>query len=153
MLGLWGALAKLARTYGEIHAHCRFTLQGPAELPDLKPDVAITAYRLIQESLSNVVKHARATAVRADIEWDALASIVVMVVTDNGVGFDPDASIRRGLGLIGMRERVFGISGTLNIRAAKGGGTSIAFTISDTSDSSAVSAGGECTLNNAKCLS
>ena len=130
MLGLWGALAELVRTYDEIHADCRFTLDGPAELPSLQPDVAITAYRLVQESLSNVVEHAKATAVRVDIEWDPVASIVVMTVMDNSVGFDPEASIRGGLGLIGMRERVFGIGGTMTIRAAKGSCTSMAFTMS-----------------------
>ena len=130
MLGLLGALAELVRTYDEIHPACRFILNGPVALPDLQTDIAITAYRLVQESLSNVVKHSNASCVCVDIEWNPLTSIIVMKITDNGVGFDPGASIRGGLGLIGMRERVFGIGGTMNLQTTKGGGTSITFTVS-----------------------
>lgn len=129
MLGLVGALAELVRTYDEIHPDCHFVLNVPVSLPELQVDFAITAYRLVQESLSNVVKHSSATFVRVDIDWNPLTSIVVMTITDNGIGFDPAPSSRGGLGLIGMRERVFGIGGTMGLQTANGAGTSITFTM------------------------
>ncbi|VTU19885.1 Signal transduction histidine-protein kinase/phosphatase DegS [Variovorax sp. SRS16] len=129
MLGLLGALAELIRSYDEIHPDCRFVLAAPRALPELHGDDAITAYRLVQESLSNVVKHSNATSVHVDVKWQAHRSAIVMKIIDNGVGFDPDASPEGGLGLIGMRERVLGVGGTMDLQAAKGSGTSVTFVV------------------------
>jgi signal transduction histidine kinase len=83
----------------------------------LTPELETTVYRLVQESLTNVIKHARATSVRVSIIPSDLNLIVE--VEDNGSGFDPAADTT-GFGLAGMRERVYLAGGTLEIRSDRG---------------------------------
>jgi len=85
-------------------------------------------YRLVQEALTNVLKHAKATSVNLII--DRRSDAVHMIVEDDGVGFDvavirQSAHIEHRLGLIGMHERVAQLGGTLTIESALNGGTSI----------------------------
>jgi signal transduction histidine kinase len=92
----------------------------------LAPETEAAAYRIIQESLNNVAKHASATEAKVYVarQPDALR----IVVEDNGIGFDPSAPRspdRRGLGLIGMRERASYLNGTVVIDSARGRGTRI----------------------------
>lgn len=87
-------------------------------------------YRIVQEAINNVVKHANATLVRVQLE---LTSERVRVrVADDGQGFDttvpPDRSGRH-LGLIGMRERAAEIGGTMDLRSSVGGGTEVVVTV------------------------
>jgi two-component system sensor histidine kinase UhpB len=79
-------------------------------------------YRVVQESLSNIARHAGATEVRAEILRDGEATVVR--VTDDGQGFDPAAD-SDGLGLGGMRERAVLAGGTLTVRSHPGDGTTI----------------------------
>jgi signal transduction histidine kinase len=83
----------------------------------LDPELETTAYRLVQESLSNVAKHARAerVSVRVSLAYDVLC----VEVSDDGRGFDPDASTD-GFGLVGMRERVSLAGGRLEIESCPG---------------------------------
>jgi two-component system, chemotaxis family, sensor kinase Cph1 len=78
-----------------------------------------------QEALNNVVKHAHAS--RVDVLLEARDDSVVLVIEDNGVGFDPhDASVAdKGIGLAGMRERASLIGGTLDVESHEGQGTAI----------------------------
>lgn len=92
----------------------------------LSPDVASTVYRLVQESLTNVGKHAGASNVAVTLTMDPDA--VVVEVRDDGTGFDPGAPAG-GFGLVGMRERVELASGTLHVVSAPGRGTSVTATI------------------------
>jgi signal transduction histidine kinase len=81
-------------------------------------------YRIVQEALNNVLKHARATSVRVQLEFDAAQ--VQISVADDGSGFDPAAApagAGRSLGLISMRERAAEIGGTLTIHSTPGSGT------------------------------
>ncbi len=91
-------------------------------LPDgegtLAPELETTIYRLAQEALNNVVKHARASSVRVLIEADG--SDVVVEVEDDGRGFDI-ASRTGGFGLAGIRERVYLAGGTLELRSGESG--------------------------------
>ncbi len=83
-------------------------------------------YRLVQEALTNVAKHARATVCRVYLQ--RLANTVLVTIEDNGVGFDVAAvseSADRGLGLIGIRERVSQLQGSLRLESAAGKGTRI----------------------------
>ncbi|MDO8213578.1 GAF domain-containing sensor histidine kinase, partial [Conexibacter sp. CPCC 206217] len=83
-------------------------------------------YRLTQEALTNVAKHAGATRVSVRVaERDELIEVVV---SDDGRGFDPDAA-SDGFGLIGMRERVTLAGGTLTVESSPGGGTTITATV------------------------
>jgi len=88
----------------------------------LAPELETALYRLVQEALMNARRHGEAarTAV-AVVEDDAM---VTVMVRDDGDGFDP-ATATRGFGLLGMRERVELLGGTIDIRSAPGDGTVI----------------------------
>jgi anti-sigma regulatory factor (Ser/Thr protein kinase) len=87
-------------------------------------EIAITAYRLIQEGLSNVVKHACATGCSVCILNLADKDVLEIDIRDNGQGFNPDA-VGPGIGLIGMKERVHGAAGELTIHSQLRAGTKI----------------------------
>ena len=86
------------------------------------PEVESTVYRIVQEALTNIAKHARAEQV--SIEVVETGGHVRIEVRDDGEGFDPSGGTR-GFGLIGMRERVDLVGGTLTIDSAKGAGTTV----------------------------
>lgn len=86
-------------------------------------EISTTLYRIIQESLTNIFKHAEATTV--DIHLESTASGLSLTVQDNGKGFDRAASQRSGFGLQGMEERVLAIKGTLEIDSQPGKGCQI----------------------------
>lgn len=81
--------------------------QGPRR--PVSEEIAVTAYRVVQEALTNAAKHARACQVRVLLRWSDHA--LTVRVSDNGTG--PAAPTRAGYGLLGMRERVTGSGGTL----------------------------------------
>jgi two-component system sensor histidine kinase UhpB len=105
--------------------------------PDLLPDDVQTAvYRILQEALANVGRHAGATAVAVDIE--AADERLELRVRDDGAGFDPGELSRRSangngpgarLGLSGMAERARLAGGELDVRSAPGGGTTVTLRI------------------------
>ena len=88
-------------------------------------------YRVIQEALNNVAKHARAKSVR--IQLRCSDNVVHCRVIDDGLGFDPKASgtapKERGLGLLGMRERLQPLGGAIRITSAPGQGTKLSITV------------------------
>ena len=97
---------------------------------DLPLETAVTLYRLAQEALTNVAKHAGpGVAVSVVLRFSALQ--VTLTIDDNGGGFEAEAAstshlVSEGkLGLLGMRERLSLVDGTLNIESAPGQGTSI----------------------------
>jgi signal transduction histidine kinase len=90
----------------------------PDPLPSLTPELQTTIYRLLQEALTNVVKHARAT--RAGVTVGLEEEVVSVEVSDNGVGFDPEEA-SPGFGLAGMHERVYLAGGSLAIESGSGG--------------------------------
>lgn len=88
------------------------------------PDVETTIYRIVQEALTNVVRHAGARLLSVVVERQDGRAIAI--VEDNGVGFDPERSAAAGrLGLIGMRERAALVGGRLEIESSPGKGTSV----------------------------
>ncbi len=107
---------------------CTFRIDEQAA--ELKGESANAIYRLVQEGLTNVVRHAGARRVSIDIAsarnpvraGTADAPALQVVVEDDGAGFDP-AVAAGGLGLVGMRERITAIGGSLFIDAANGRGT------------------------------
>jgi len=124
-LGLRGALEEMVRNYDELHPACRFTLLVAPEFPHLNGQLAITAYRLVQEALSNVVKHANASHAAVRLERHSRSDNVRISITDNGIGFDPSERRGDGIGLIGMRERVSAIGGVMVVRSNPLGGTTV----------------------------
>jgi signal transduction histidine kinase len=88
----------------------------------LPPEVESTVYRLVQEAITNVAKHAAAN--RIEIELLVRDEMVAVEVRDDGQGFDPFAPAR-GFGLVGMRERVTLVGGEVTIESHQGKGTVI----------------------------
>ncbi len=88
-------------------------------------EIATCLYRVTQESLNNVVRHAEASQV--DVELTGSRSELMVTITDNGVGFDSEQSRNgsHGLGLLGMKERVALVHGDLAVISAVGKGTRV----------------------------
>jgi PAS domain S-box-containing protein len=90
----------------------------------MKPDRATTLFRICQEALTNVARHAQATAVT--IKLESQSDCLELVVADNGVGIsDAEVSDRRSLGLLGMKERATLFGGDLTIQSRPGKGTTV----------------------------
>ena len=120
--GLVPALERLAQTFSEssgIGVQLEATL-GDERLP---AEVETTIYRIVQEALTNVVKHAEATEV--SILLVRRDSTVTAVLEDNGAGFRPEVVRSDSLGLEGMRERVALHDGRLTVESAPGAGTTL----------------------------
>jgi signal transduction histidine kinase len=122
-LGLVDALQRLAR---EVTAHNGVTVHleagqlGPGRL---RPDVETTAYRVVQEALTNAVRHSGAST--CSVVATRSEERMRIVVEDDGVGFDPAAISTGHLGLRGMTERAQLVGGTLMISSAAGDGATI----------------------------
>lgn len=114
MLGLRGAIEEMVQHYDDVHPECRFELRADADFPKLGEQRAIAAFRLVQEALSNVVKHSKATKARVLLQRNTGSHGVRITIEDNGCGFDP-RNKSSGIGLIGMRERVGSVGGQLTI--------------------------------------
>jgi len=97
----------------------------------LSPPVEIAVYRIVQEALTNILKHARANRVSVMLEYrnDEL----LVIVEDNGRGFQSEVPLtvneRGGLGLVGIRERVALVSGKFNIESEPGSGATLVIRI------------------------
>jgi signal transduction histidine kinase len=90
----------------------------------LPPPIEITIYRIVQEALVNVVRHAQAT--HADVIIERRADHVRILIEDNGVGFEPTRALESGrLGLLGIRERAETLGGQLVIDSVPGTGTTL----------------------------
>ena len=122
-LGLGPAIETLAKRQAAIGA---FSVEVDVELESerrLGRDTETTVYRIVQEALSNAVKHAGAGQVSLRVRQ--LPDRVQLAVEDDGRGFEPDA-VRAGFGLTGMRERALLAGGRLWVTSADGGPTRIA---------------------------
>lgn len=125
-LGLVAAADTYLQTFGKRHGiRTRFEQEGMAKR--VGPGMEIAAYRIVQEALTNTVKHAGATSCAVTVRH--LAATLLVTIEDNGCGFDPVAldlaGAAAGLGLIGIRERVAQLQGTLRVESAQGCGTRV----------------------------
>ena len=123
LLGLAVATRQLCAEFvGSRDSKLEFNL---GEIPqNLDKDIALCIFRVLQESLRNIVKHSRAGTVTVDLSADS--DKIRLQVCDDGVGFDPAAnSSRPGLGLISMRERLRLVRGKVAVTSARGEGTRI----------------------------
>jgi signal transduction histidine kinase len=125
-LGLEAAVECLAQEARQ-RAGIEVTLR-TEEFPGLPEEVSSHAFRIIQEALTNVVRHSQAT--RASVSVRRAGEAIVLEVEDNGIGFVYQSlSGIRSLGLVGMRERALACGGTLTIRGNPGEGTVIVATL------------------------
>jgi signal transduction histidine kinase len=100
--------------------HLPVMFEAEASLPELPDTYKITLYRTLQEALTNVVRHARASQVWVELSVDD--ERVSLTVQDNGIGME-ESSGANGIGLAGLRERITIAGGTLNISSAPKRGT------------------------------
>jgi two-component system, NarL family, sensor kinase len=121
-LGLAGALREHARqieSYG-----VRLEVEAPEAALGLSAAAEVAVYRIVQEALTNVVKHAGARTV--SIVLTERDGRVAATIEDDGRGFDREALGEDGFGLVGMRERVALVGGRLAVESSPGAGTTIA---------------------------
>lgn len=130
-LGLPEALRELADRFGLTHGlHCTVEVRGgDAASQALGPQEADCLYRITQEALNNVEKHARASTVKIVLDLDAERTARVEI-TDDGVGLsDADLDKAQSFGVLGMRERALDFGGSLEVQRAEPRGTLVQATI------------------------
>lgn len=103
------------------------------DLPERLPrEVELAAYRIVQEGVTNIAKHARAS--RCDVRLTQLSDRLLLEIEDDGIGFVEDTDrpiVARGLGLISIRERAARLGGTFNILSNPGQGTRLIVSLPD----------------------
>jgi two-component system, NarL family, sensor kinase len=122
-LGLAAGLEHLARGLPGVVAEVEVS---PVSLA---PHVETALFRIAQEALQNVIKHAKATSVRVTLADDAGAGVVRLEVADDGVGFDPGVRPPESYGLAGMAERAALTGARLEVSSRAEGGTVVAVTV------------------------
>jgi PAS domain S-box-containing protein len=123
-LGLVAALRQYIKTFGQqYNLTMQFEVVGLND-ERLPPSVETNLYRIVQEALTNVVRHSQAT--RVDVLLERRGDRLMTIIEDNGIGFNPQTVGQNSrLGLLGMRERADMLEGTLVIESAAGAGTTI----------------------------
>ncbi|MCW2963158.1 MAG: sensor histidine kinase [Actinomycetia bacterium] len=120
--GLVPALERLVETFTEATGiSVEFESQLGAER--LQPEVETTLYRIVQEALTNIAKHAGAR--RVSVLLVRRPGVVSALIEDDGLGFGRDEEARGGIGLAGMRERLALLDGKLTTESGRGTGTSL----------------------------
>ena len=127
-LGLEAALRWLARSFHDDH-RIAASLDFDEPFPAVDGDLATLVFRVAQESLSNIAKHAEAGSVQISLRRRAV--FLVLKIVDDGRGCDPDAAMSsssegRSSGLGGLRDRVRLFGGTLRVESAAGAGCTVA---------------------------
>jgi two-component system sensor histidine kinase UhpB len=120
-------LARLSQSSG-----VRFRIEIDELNGALPKQAEISFYRIVQEGVNNIVRHARATEASVTVERHGQA--VRLSIRDNGTGFAPHTTApvengRRGFGLMGMAERARTLGGQLTLNSAPGQGTTISLTL------------------------
>ena len=120
--GLVPALERLAETFAEqteVDVHVQAALGDER----LDPEIETALYRIVQEALTNVIKHAHANTI--SVVLTRKGGNVTAVIEDDGAGFDPAQGSGDGLGLLGMRERIALLRGRVAVESSKGSGTTV----------------------------
>jgi len=121
--GLPAALSSYCEEFSKLRG-IPISYKADESVEELSPGAALCIYRIAQEALGNVAKHAKAKQV--EVRLTRPDNRVCFVVSDDGVGFDPDGSGKSGgLGLINMRERVRQLNGTFECESEPGRGTTV----------------------------
>jgi signal transduction histidine kinase len=118
-LGLAGAIAQMADQYA--HTGLQIHIDVPAHLPELPAAVEVAAYRIVQEALTNIARHAQAR--HCLVHLAAGDILLVLEIADDGVGLP--AQHRAGVGLRSMQERAEELGGQCSVKAGAQGGTSV----------------------------
>lgn len=127
LLGIVEALRTFIHNFEALH-HIKCDFVAKNKNLNLDPQRSVAVYRIVQESFSNIAKHAQATHVKVKLK--AENNRLNIVITDDGVGFDLQQKTNiDSYGHIGMRERTLLLDGELNIRSAKRKGTTVALSL------------------------
>jgi len=124
-LGLSGALEALLRLWRESRPDVAIETTISHSLGETGETAELTIYRVVQEAVTNVFRHARATSVNVTVEpvqqvgTQGVRGCALVRVRDNGCGLDADHKLGRGLS--GMRERILALGGTLSVASSEGG--------------------------------
>ncbi|MBA3337848.1 MAG: HAMP domain-containing protein [Chloroflexia bacterium] len=130
-LGVVAAIERYVQTIQRTGLACRLDVVG--DPPVLTPEVRLGIYRIVQEALHNVLRHAGAD--EAIVRLEANEHLLRVMIRDNGAGFDAERAVRpTSLGLLSMRERAAAIGATFDIATRPGGGTAIVIERSDRGD-------------------
>jgi two-component system sensor histidine kinase UhpB len=121
-LGLRHALMDLVGIWQDHNPNTEITLYLDRELGMMPETVSIAVYRLVQEALTNIARHAQAGHVSLHVRTHD--GKLLIRIEDDGAGFDA-SSMMSGLGLLGMRERIEGLGGMFSIASTQGNGTLI----------------------------
>lgn len=125
-LGLIPTIRKYADRVTEYHnIHVEFIVFGEEKRLDTKYEVAL--FRLMQEATQNVIKHSEATEIKVKLE--IIKDRLILVIADNGKGFNPNEKDDNSFGLIGMKERVEMLDGKLEIFTGEGKGTTVTINV------------------------
>ena len=121
-LGLGSAVQWQARQFSK-HTGLPVNVQIDGPLSQLPDRHRTCVYRLVQEALTNCARHAKARTVQVSVR--SLGGRLDVEVRDDGIGFDPASARGRGLGLLGMQERVRELGGNITLKSQPGKGTSL----------------------------
>jgi signal transduction histidine kinase len=124
--GLVPALERLTESFAE-QTGITVDLEAGAITDRLPGEVETAVYRIVQEALTNVVKHSHAQ--RVSVLVTRSDGRIKAVIEDDGRGFDPQAGTGDGIGLIGMRERIELLDGTLAVESSETSGTTVALEV------------------------
>lgn len=123
-LGLAASLDAMVSEWNKQYAgqvYCQLIIEGDSQL--LSDPLPITLYRIVQEGLTNIAKHSRATQVAATLILAGQA--ITLTIEDNGIMVVLPLAENKGVGLLGIRERVNGLGGQLDLAAREGGGLTV----------------------------
>ena len=131
-LGLLPSICQQAQSHGMVEGtetderwenRTVFAMEAPEKLPPLPAAVEVACYRIAQEAITNVARHAHARTCRVRVSIDEAANALRLEITDDGVGM-PENRVA-GVGLSSMRERAEELGGTLEMEPNPGGGTRV----------------------------
>lgn len=123
-LGLKATLEDMINHWSERYAELSLTIQCSDEVDGLDKNITRQIFRVIQECLTNIIRHAQAQSVVIDLQINEQEKTVQLKVQDDGVGCNL-ADSNRGFGLRGMRERIKSLNGELKIKSQPGAGMTI----------------------------
>lgn len=124
-LGLVPALDQFTKSFAmESRLQIHFRANGLQETDRLPIDMETTLYRIVQESLTNILRHAKAS--HADVILEYRDDSLILIVEDNGIGFDAELPhLNTHVGLLGIQERAEMLGGKLTIESVPGQGTTL----------------------------
>ncbi|WP_432357417.1 sensor histidine kinase [Sporosarcina sp. UB5] len=126
-LGLIPTLRKYTSTVMEYEKDVTIHFMNSGAEKRFESSIEVAVFRLVQECISNALKHGKARNVWVKVEW--LHDTMNIVVKDDGKGFDPSQTKDKSFGIIGMRERVELLKGEMKIMSTIGNGTTVLFRI------------------------